>query len=309
MRYLVTGGAGFIGSHLVERLLSDGHEVAVLDDFSTGFRENLRPFAGQFELIEASILDVDAVTRAAAGADFVLHEAALGSVPRSVEDPVTTHNVNTTGTLNVLMAARDSGVRRLIFAASSSAYGDTTELPKHEMMYPRPLSPYAASKLTAEHYLAAFSATYGLETVALRYFNVFGPRQDPNSQYAAVIPRFVAAALNNEAPIIFGDGEQTRDFTFVSNVVDANLRACVAPGISGQVFNIGGGGRISLNELWSRIRDLTGTTAAPVHADARAGDVRDSLASMDKTKKLLGFVPAVSVAEGLARTVDAFRAA
>jgi nucleoside-diphosphate-sugar epimerase len=309
MRFLVTGAAGFIGSHLVERLLCDGHTVVALDDFSTGRRENLAPFIDRVELIEASITDLDACQRAARNADFVLHQAALGSVPRSVVDPAGTHDVNATGTLNMLIAAREAGVRRFVYAGSSSAYGDTPELPKREDMLARPRSPYAVAKLAGEQYLAAFHTTYGLETITLRYFNVFGPRQDPSSQYAAVIPKFITAALHNEAPTIFGDGEQTRDFTYVTNVVDANLRACEAPSnAAGQVFNIGGGRQMSLNELWRRIRELTGATIDAIFEPARAGDVRDSLASLERTTSLLRLTPSVTVDAGLERTVESFRA-
>lgn len=309
MKYLVTGGAGFIGSHLVERLLEDGEEVVVLDDFSTGRRENLTPFEGRFRLVEGSITDLDACRDAVAGVDYVFHQAALGSVPRSVADPHRTHEVNATGTLNVLAAAREAGVRRVVYAASSSAYGDTEELPKHEGMVPRPRSPYAVTKLTGEEYCRAFHASYGLETVALRYFNVFGPRQDPESQYAAVIPRFAAAALGDGQAKIFGDGEQSRDFTFISNVVQANLKACTAGEKAlGQVFNVGAGHRTTINELWERIRELGGGGRA-THLEPRAGDVRHSLASLDRVRDAIGYEPKVDVATGLERTVDWYRSA
>jgi nucleoside-diphosphate-sugar epimerase len=308
MRYLVTGGAGFIGSHLVERLLADRHEVTVLDDFSTGRRENLTPFLDRIRLIEGSVTDLGTCRRAVDGAEFVLHQAALGSVPRSVIDPATTHNVNASGTLNLLIASRDAGVKRFVYAASSSAYGDTLELPKHEEMLPRPRSPYAVAKLAGEQYGSAFFATYGLETVALRYFNVFGARQDPTSQYAAVIPKFITAALRNERPTIYGDGEQTRDFTYIANVVEANLRACVAPSaVAGRVFNIGAGAQTSLNTLWREIRRFTGASAEPIYEPVRAGDVRDSLASLDRALSILGYRPTTPFAEGLRLTVDSFR--
>lgn len=308
MRFLVTGGAGFIGSHLVERLLDLDHAVTVLDDFSTGRRENLEPFAAGIELIEGSVTDPTACARAVEGVDVVLHQAALGSVPRSVADPVATHEANATGTLNVLDAARRAGVRRVVYAASSSAYGDTEELPKHEGMVPRPRSPYAVAKLTGEQYCRAFHASYGLETVSLRYFNVFGPRQDPESRYAAVIPLFVTAALEATAPVIFGDGEQSRDFTYVSNVVDANLKASVAPpAASGEVFNIGAGSRTTINRLWDRIAELTGATVAPSREAARPGDVRHSLASLDRSRDVLGYEPTIDVDEGLLRTVGWYR--
>ncbi len=305
MKVVVTGGAGFIGSHLVEALLGRGDQVVVLDDFSTGRRENLEPFGDRIELVEGSITDPTACARAMLGADYVLHQAALGSVPRSVADPVTTHEVNLTGTLNVLVAARDAGVRRVVYAASSSAYGDTPVLPKHEGMAPLPRSPYAVTKLAGEEYCRAFFASYGLETVALRYFNVFGARQDPNSRYAAVIPLFFAAALEGRSPEIFGDGEQTRDFTHVHNVVRANLLALEAPAAAlGEVFNVGCGSRISINQLWRGTRDIVGAAVEPVYLEPRAGDVRDSLASLDRAHALLGYEPEVGLEEGLRRTAE-----
>ena len=310
MRYVVTGGAGFIGSHLVEHLVLAGHEVTVLDDFSTGKRANIAPWSAKIRLVEGSITDPAACARAIAGADYVLHQAAVPSVPRSVAEPLASHAVNATGTLNVLIAARDAGAKRVVFAASSSAYGDTAELPKHEAMTARPRSPYAAAKLAGEDYCRAFHASYGLPTVSLRYFNVFGPRQDPASQYAAVVPRFIAAALSGTPPVIFGDGGQTRDFTYVENVVRANLAACSAPdGALGEVFNIGCGERLSVLTLWERVRALTGATVAARHEPARAGDVRDSLASLARARELLGWQPTVGLDEGLARTLAATRAA
>jgi nucleoside-diphosphate-sugar epimerase len=308
MQFLVTGGAGFIGSHLVERLLERRDDVVVLDDFSTGRRENLAPFEGRFTLIEGTLTDPAACARAVQGADYVLHQAALGSVPRSIEDPVTTHEVNATGTLNLLRVAAEAGVRRVVFAASSSAYGDTEELPKHEGMPVRPRSPYAVSKAAGEAYCRAFHASYGLETVALRYFNVFGPRQDPASQYAAVVPLFVTAALEGRSPLIFGDGEQSRDFTYIANVVDANLAACQAgPAALGEVYNVGAGDRTTINELWRTIRDLVGADVEPRHAPPRPGDVRHSLAALDRARADLGYEPHVDVAEGLRRTVEWYR--
>lgn len=307
MRFLVTGGAGFIGSHLVEALLERGHDVVVLDDLSTGRRENIEPFLERVTWIEASVTDPDACAAATEGVDFVLHQAAIPSVPRSVADPAASHAANTTGTLNILMAARDAGVRRVVYAASSSAYGNTEELPKHEAMTPNPLSPYAAAKLTGEHYCRAFHASYGLETIALRYFNVFGPRQDPASPYAAVVPKFIACAIRGEPPTIFGDGSQTRDFTYVANVVHANLLACEAPADAcGQVFNVGCGARISILDLWNRIRHLTGATVDATHAPPRPGDVHDSLASLERTKAFLGYEPTVPLDEGLHRTIAFF---
>lgn len=288
MRYLVTGGAGFIGSHLLERLIHDEHDVVVLDDLSTGRRENLAPFGGSFTFIEGTITDLETCRRATTNVDYVLHQAALGSVPRSVEYPVPTHDANATGTLNLLVAAKEHGVARFVYAGSSSAYGDTPELPKRENMLPRPLSTYAVAKLCGEHYMGAFWKAYGLETVTLRYFNVFGPRQDPQSQYAAVIPRFISAALQGVEPTIYGDGEQTRDFTYVTNVVDANLRACSASGVAGRMFNVGGSHRTSLNELWQCIRTITGTSVEVRHDPPRAGDVRDSLADVMEAANALG---------------------
>ena len=307
MRYLVTGGAGFIGSHLVEHLLSAGHDVTVVDDFSSGRRENIAPFLGSIELVDGSIVDPAVAARSVRGADVVLHQAARPSVPRSIADPVATHDACATGTLNMLVAARDAGVRRFVYAASSSAYGNTPELPKHEGMPTRPRSPYAVAKLTGEHYCRAFQASYGLETVALRYFNIFGPRQDPTSQYAAVVPRFIVAALRGESPTIFGDGEQTRDFTFVANAVRANMLAAEAPSEAcGEVYNVGCGDRVTLNELWQRIRAATRADVEPVYEPGRAGDVRDSLASLERTKAALGYEPVVTLDEGIRRTIAFF---
>jgi UDP-N-acetylglucosamine/UDP-N-acetylgalactosamine 4-epimerase len=309
MRYVVTGGAGFIGSHLVEALVRARHEVVVLDDLSTGKREHLAPFLERITFVEGSVTDAACCARAIAGADYVLHQAAMPSVPRSVVEPLRSHEVNATGTLHVLLAARDAGVKRVVYAASSSAYGDTPELPKHEGMLPRPRSPYAASKLAGEEYCRACHASYGLPTVALRYFNVFGPRQDPASAYAAVVPRFIVAALSGGAPVIYGDGEQTRDFTYVENVVRANLLACEAPAAAfGEVFNIGCGERLSVNALWERVRALTGASATARHEPARAGDVRDSLASVALARATLGWSPTIGLEEGLTRTIAAHRA-
>jgi nucleoside-diphosphate-sugar epimerase len=305
MKFLVTGGAGFIGSHLVEHLAGEGHDVVVLDDFSTGKRDNLLNF--RVEVVEGSVADPATCARACRGVDYVLHQAALASVPRSLRDPVATHNANATGTLNVLLAARDARVRRVVYAASSSAYGNTAELPKHEGMVSRPLSPYAVTKLAGEEYCRAFYASFGVETVALRYFNIFGPRQDPNSQYAAVVPKFIVSAMANESPVIFGDGEQTRDFTFVANAVRANILACSAPAEAcGDVFNVGCGARISVNELWRQIAANVKTRVTPRYEPARTGDVRDSLASLERSRRVLGYEPVVSLEEGLRRTVQSF---
>jgi nucleoside-diphosphate-sugar epimerase len=307
--HLVTGGAGFIGSHIVQRLLEEGHRVRVIDNFSTGLRERLDGLLGHLELLEESVTEPQACSAAVHGVDTVFHEAALPSVLRSLEDPLSSHSVNATGTLNLLLAARDAEVRRFVYAGSSSAYGDTDMLPKSEELPALPQSPYAAAKLSGEHYCRLFSRLFGLETVVLRYFNVFGPGQDPSAQYAAVIPRFIAAALAGESPTINGDGEQTRDFTFVRNVVDANLRASVAPAgqVSGEVFNIGCGKRTSINLLWRIIAELSEASVAPSHTSPRPGDVRDSLADVHKASDRFGYAPSVSLEEGLRATVRWFR--
>ncbi len=302
---LVTGGAGFIGSHLVEHLLEGGARVRVLDDFSTGRRENLAPFADRIDLHEASVTDLSACRAACAGVDYVLHEASLPSVQRSVTDPRPTHEVSATGTLNMLHAAAQAGVRRFVYAGSSSAYGDTPTLPKHEDMATSPRSPYAVAKLAGEHYAQVFPALFGLGTVVLRYFNVFGPRQDPHSPYSAAIPLFADAALDGRAPTILGDGGQTRDFTYVENVVHANFRACSAQaeGVVGEVFNVGCGERISVARVWEEIREITGARVDAEHAPGRAGEVRDSLADLTKIRERLGYEVRVPLAEGLRRTV------
>ena len=303
---LVTGGAGFIGSHLVERLVSEGAAVCVIDDFSTGSRENLAPFMDRIDLHEQSITDPAACAAACVGIDYVLHQAALPSVSRSVSNPIATHDVSATGTLNMLVAANDAGVRRLVYAGSSSAYGDTPTLPKHEGMASMPRSPYAVAKLAGEHYVQVFPPLFGLETAILRYFNVFGPRQDPNSVYSAVIPLFINAALAGQAPTIHGDGGQTRDFTYIDNVVDANLRACTAPpeGVSGEVFNVGCGERISVTDLWQAIQAATGVELEAQYGAPRAGDVRDSLADLTKICDRLGYEVKVSLHEGIRLTAD-----
>jgi nucleoside-diphosphate-sugar epimerase len=310
MRYLVTGGAGFIGSHLVEHLVEEGHEVVVLDNFSTGRRENIAPFLDRIRLVEGSVIDEDVCATAVEGVDFVLHQAAVPSVPRSVRDPVTTHDTNVTGTLRMLIAARDAGIRRFVYAASSSAYGDTPVLPKREDMASNALSPYAASKLAGEQYCRTFFNTYHLESVCLRYFNIFGPRQDPTSQYAAVVPKFITAALHGESPTIFGDGEQTRDLTYVRNAVAANVAACTAPteAVAGEVFNVGCGEGVSIKELWHRIQEMTDTTTEACYEEARPGEVRDSLASLEKSQRRLGYAPKVLLDEGLEHTMEYLRA-
>src|SRR5213593_3744317 len=311
MRCLITGGAGFIGSHLVQHLVAAGHDVVVLDDLSTGRRENLTPVADRIRLLVGSVTDVEMCGRAMEGVDCVLHHAAVTSVERSVREPLAAHEVNTTGTVNVLLATGDAGVRRVVFAGSTSAYGNPADLPNHEDDRTHPLSPYAASKLAAEQYCQAFQATYGLEPVVLRYFNIFGPRQDPNSQYAAVVPRFITMALRGERPTIYGDGGQTRDFVYVANVVHANMLASRAPAaqVAGQVFNVGCGRSISVTELWRCIQDLVGVDLEPVYVQGRAGEVRDSLASIDKARDLIGYQPVVSFEEGLRRTVAHYRLA
>ena len=305
---LVTGGGGFIGSHLVAWLVADGQPVRVLDSFATGRRENLAPVLANIDLIEGDLRDPAAVRRAVSGVEVVYHQAALPSVPRSIEDPATTFAVNVTGTLNLLLAARDAGCRRVVFASSSSVYGNTRRLPKVEPMTPAPRSPYAVSKLTGEQLCAVFARLYGLETVALRYFNVFGPRQDPASPYAAVIPRFIRALQRGEAPVIHGDGEQTRDFTYVANVVDANLRAATAPGATGRVFNVAGGEEISINRVLRLLAGLLEVPPRARHEPPRPGDVRHSRAGIAAAREALGYVPAVSFAEGLAATVAGHRA-
>jgi UDP-glucose 4-epimerase len=305
--YLVTGGAGFIGSSIAEALLARGERVTVLDDFSSGRRENLESLPGKVDLVEGSIADPAAVERAMRGVKVVFHEAAIPSVVRSVENPQASMLAGVQGTTVVLDVARRAGVRRVVFAASSAAYGDTPTLPKVETMAPQPLSPYAASKLAGEHLMRIFAQLYGVETVSLRYFNVFGPRQDPKSEYAAVVPRFVTAALRREPAIIYGDGEQTRDFCFIENAVRANLLAADAPRkLSGEVVNIACGERTSLNQLVSLIADLSGVRIAPEHREARAGDIRDSLADVRAARELLGYEPLVGVREGLKRTFEAF---
>lgn len=307
--YLVTGGAGFIGSSIAESLLAKGERVRILDDFSTGRRSNLEALKGDFELVEGTIVDPETVTRAMKGVEVVFHEAAIPSVARSVENPQASILANVMGTTVVLDAARHAKVRRLVFAASSSAYGDTPTLPKVESMVPAPLSPYAVAKLTGEHLLQVFSKLYGIETLSLRYFNVFGPRQDPTSQYAAVIPNFITAALKRTRPTVYGDGEQTRDFCYIDNTVEANLLAASTPNkLSGEVVNIACGERISLNQLLSHISEESGFKLDPEYVAGRAGDVRDSLASIDKARALIGYEPKVKVREGLRRTFAAFAA-
>ena len=306
---LVTGGAGFIGSHLADALLAGGWSVRLLDDFSSGRPANVAHLQGSAELLRGDLRDRGLLAGALAGVEVVFHQAAVPSVPRSVAEPERTNDVNVTGTLGLLEASRQAGVRRVVFASSSSAYGDTPVLPKVESLPPCPLSPYALQKYAGERYCQLYHRLYGLETVALRYFNVYGPRQNPESEYAAVIPRFVTACLAGEAPVVFGDGEQTRDFTYVGDAVAANLLAADAPGAPGAVVNVAGGRRVSLNELLSAIRTLTGAKLAARHEPARPGDVRDSLADLSRAKQLLGYEARVDLHSGLARTIEHLRAA
>jgi nucleoside-diphosphate-sugar epimerase len=306
--YLVTGGAGFIGSHLAEELVRRGQTVRVADSLITGKRRNLEHIPN-VDFREGDLADLPFAQSVVDGCDYVLHQAAIPSVPRSVKDPITSNRANVDATLNVLVAARDAGVRRLVFAGSSSAYGDTPTLPKHEQMPTNPLSPYALQKVIGEQYLQMFTKLYGLETVSIRYFNVFGPRQDPTSPYSGVISVFATALLENRSPAIYGDGRQTRDFTYVANVVDGVLRACEAPGVSGEVINVATSGRISLNDLFAEVKKIVGATVEPTYAAPRAGDVRDSQADISKARTLLGYEPRVSFEEGLKRTIDWYRTA
>lgn len=306
--YLVTGGAGFIGSSIAEELLAKGETVRILDDFSSGRRSNVESLRGRVEVVEGTILDPETVARCVRGVDVVFHQAAIPSVLRSVENPQRSMLANAQGTTVVLDVARHHGVKRLVFAASSSAYGDTPTLPKVETMTPKPLSPYAVSKLAGEHTLRVFASLYGIETISLRYFNVFGPRQDPTSQYAAVIPNFIMAALRKERPVVHGDGEQTRDFCFIANAVSANLLAAGArERLVGQVVNVACGERTSLNTLLRYIGEEVGVRLSPEHKPSRAGDVRDSLADVSAARELIGYEPRVDVREGLRRTIAAFR--
>ena len=304
--YLVTGGAGFIGSHLVEELVRRGERVRVVDNLSTGKRQNIAHLTS-VDFIEGDLADLEVARRAVTGVDYVLHQAAIPSVPRSVQDPITSNRANIDASLNILVAARDARVKRLVYAGSSSAYGDTPTLPKIETMATAPLSPYALQKLVAEQYCQMFTRLYGLETVTIRYFNVFGPRQDPSSPYSGVISLFISALCEGRQPTIFGDGEHTRDFTYVANVVDGVLRACTAAGASGEVINVATGGRISLNTLFTTIRDRVAGTVEPIYAPPRPGDVKDSQADISKARRILGYEPIVSFEEGLARTVAWYR--
>jgi nucleoside-diphosphate-sugar epimerase len=304
--FLVTGGAGFIGSHLAEELVRRGEHVRIVDNLSTGKRQNIAHLTS-VEFVEGDLTDVEVAKRAVSGVDYVLHQAAIPSVPRSVQDPVASNRANIDASLDVLVAARDAGVKRLVYAGSSSAYGDTPTLPKVETMATAPLSPYALQKLVGEQYGQMFTRLYGLETVSIRYFNVFGPRQDPSSPYSGVISLFISALCDGRQPTIYGDGEHTRDFTYVANVVDGVLRACTAAGASGEVINVATGGRISLNTLFTTIRGLVDARVTPIYAAPRQGDVKDSQADISKARRILGYEPIVSFEEGLARTVAWYR--
>jgi nucleoside-diphosphate-sugar epimerase len=302
MRYLVTGGAGFIGSNTVDELVRRGHSVVVLDDLSAGKEENLADVRSKITFVKGSITDIDAVQKAIQQAEFVIHLAARTSVPRSVKDPLETNRINVDGTLNVLLAARDNKVKRVVLAASSSAYGETPTLPKTESMQPKPISPYGVSKYVGELYAQAFGRCYGLENVSVRYFNIFGPRQDPGSPYSGVLSKFATAFLDGTEPVVFGDGEQTRDFTYVDNAVQANLLACESPSASGEVINIGTGGRVSLNQTLQQLRRITGKNLEAKYEPPREGDIRDSQADISKARELLGYRPSVQFEEGLERT-------
>ena len=302
--YLVTGGAGFIGSHIVERLLSEGADVRIADDFSSGLRTNV---PRGVDVVEGDLADAAVAVRAVAGATYIIHLAAIPSVPRSVQDPVRSHRANVDGTLNILLAGRDAGAKRVVFAGSSSVYGESPVLPKREDMRPSPLSPYALQKLIGEQYCQMFTHLYGLETVTTRFFNVFGPRQQPGSPYSGVISLFIEALAAGRAPTVHGDGKQTRDFTYVGDVVTGVLQACQAPNAAGEVINVAAGGRISLLDLIRTLQALLGTHATPVFGPTREGDVRDSQAEIQKARKLLGFSPVVAFEDGLRQTVDWFR--
>ncbi len=309
--FLITGIAGFIGSSIARELLNRGERVSGVDNFSTGKRENIADILGNIDFCEVDILDLDALNRVFAGVDYVFHEAAIPSVPKSVLDPIGSNRANIDGTVNVLVAARDAKVKRVIYAASSSAYGDTPTLPKREAMIPDPISPYAVAKLAGEHYMTSFYRCYGLETVALRYFNVFGPRQDPSSPYSGVLAKFITLMLNHQQPTIFGDGEQSRDFTFIDNVVQANLLACSAPSgqAAGKMFNVATGRRVTLNETFKLLQKLTGYSGQLIYGPERGGDIKHSLADIRLAEQHLGYQPKVDFEAGLQRTVDWYRSA
>ena len=305
--YAVTGGAGFIGSNIVEELLRRNETVKVIDNFSTGKRENIKAFKDRIEIIDADLATAPNLSQLLNGVDYVIHQAAIPSVPKSIIDPMRSHEANVNGTLRLLLACRDAGVKRLVYASSSSLYGDSPTLPKNEAMLPNPLSPYGAQKLFGELYCQVFTKAYGLETVSLRYFNVFGPRQDATSQYSGVLALFIPAVLQDRRPTIYGDGLQSRDFTYVQNVVEANLLACHVPGNAGQVFNVACGERITVNSMLQQINAILNRTIEPVYAEARAGDIKHSQADITRAKEHLGYEPKVSFEEGLRRTIHWYR--
>jgi len=309
--YLITGVAGFIGSNLAHELVRRGEKVLGFDNFATGKRENVQELDGNIEFRELDLLDAGAVAEACRGVDFILHQAAIPSVPKSVTDPVTSHNVNINGTLNLLMGARAAGVKRVVYAASSAAYGDTPTLPKREDMLPNPISPYAVQKLTGELYMSSFTRVYGVQTVSLRYFNIFGPRQDPSSQYSGVLAKFISQMLAGNTCTIFGDGEQSRDFTYIENAVNANLLACAAPAekVSGRMFNVATGTRFSLNETFRALASIIGYKSEPQYAQPRAGDVKHSLAEISRAREAMGYQPTVNFEDGLRRTVEWYKQA
>jgi len=305
--YVVTGGGGFIGSHIVEELLRRNQTVKVIDNFSTGKRENVEPFEDEIEIIEADIADAKNLAQFLKGTDYVIHQAAIPSVPKSIIDPVKSHHANVNGTLRLLDACREAGVKRVVYASSSSLYGDSPTLPKHEDMMPNPLSPYGAQKLFGEIYCQVFTRAYELETVSLRYFNVFGPRQDATSQYSGVLALFIPAVLEGRRPKIYGDGLQSRDFTYVRNVVEANLLACSVPGVAGQVFNVACGDRITVNSMLHQINKIMGKDIAPIYADPRPGDIKHSHADITRAREHLGYQPKVTFEEGLRSTIEWYR--
>jgi nucleoside-diphosphate-sugar epimerase len=305
--YVVTGGGGFIGSHIVEELLRRQETVKVIDNFSTGSHENAKAFEQDAEIIEADLAEAKNLDRFLKGVEYVIHQAAIPSVPKSILDPLKSHRANVDGTLKLLLACRDAGVRRVVYASSSSLYGDSPALPKHEGMTPGPLSPYGAQKLFGEMYCQVFARAYGLETVSLRYFNVFGPRQDPTSQYSGVLALFIPAVLEGRRPTIYGDGLQSRDFTYVRNVVEANLLACAAPGVAGETFNVACGDRITVNSMLQQINKITGKDISPIYAEPRAGDIKHSQADITKARERLGYKPLISFDEGLRRTIEWYR--
>ncbi|MDH4222236.1 MAG: SDR family oxidoreductase [candidate division Zixibacteria bacterium] len=307
MFYLVTGGAGFIGSNLVERLALSGAKLRILDNFSSGRRENIKHLLDKIELVEGDIRDYWTVVKAVEGVDFILHQAALTSVQRSIKNPLTTNEVNINGTLNILEAAKIHKIKRLVYASSSSVYGDTPTLPKVETMIPNPISPYAISKLAGEEYCQVYYRIYGLQTVCLRYFNVFGPKQNPLSEYAGVIPRFILALLNSQQPCIYGDGEQSRDFTYVENVVEANLKACLKDSIAGEIINVACNQRYTLNQLWDSLTRITAKELAPSYSEPKAGDIRHSLGDISKAKKLLDYEVKIDFEEGLKKTISYYK--